>query len=150
MAEGGGGTSKMSGNWLSYVIFISVQVSHYFYINFFIPSYNLCTSAFQTGKSEHVHFPTEVAPAADIFNALNIAEGNLSVNFAAHMRSISASHEYQRAEKMYLESLAPRTVSPWLHFSTVLNVKNSYPMRPSNNFFNNLTPSSLEIMKNDH
>ena len=101
MAEGGRGTAKMSGYYLYYVIFISVQITHYFYINFFIPSYNLCTSAFWTDKSEHVHVPTEVAPAGDIFNALHIAEGNLSVNFAAHLSSTSGANDYQRAEKMY-------------------------------------------------
>ena len=88
--------------------------------------------------------------AGDIFNALHIAEGNLSVNFAAHLSSTSGANDYQRAEKMYLESLAPGTVSPGIHFSKVLNVKKSYPLRPSNNIFDKLTPSSLEIMRNDH
>ena len=37
MAEGRRGTSKMSRHLLSYVIFISVRISHYFYINFFHP-----------------------------------------------------------------------------------------------------------------
>ena len=85
--------------------------------------------------------------AGDIFNALHIAEGNLSVNFAAHLSSTSGANDYQRAEKMYLESLYLESLNTLFKSP---KCEKFIPPATFEQFFDNLTPSSLEIMKNDH